>query len=207
MFQLHKNKINPNYLFNEIVRLKKIVNEPHQHLIEYFDQMKNEIDLEFEHVLNHLKTDVNINKTNISGDLKTSWIDIITEIDNFKNECSTKNLTLFALSQYIEQISKIEDELKLVLRSKNILDIVTQNQMKFKKIKKLINVLNFDIEKFLFNNKTIIYIDRKKCNEYELLNEFVDQTTSNNFQDLIGRLIIIQDYYLKDFEYTNLFSR
>ena len=55
MFQLHKNKINPNYLFNEIVRLKKIVNEPHQHLIEYFDQMKNEIDLEFEHVLNHLR--------------------------------------------------------------------------------------------------------------------------------------------------------
>ena len=70
MFQLHKNKINPNYLFNEIVRLKKIVNEPHQHLIEYFDQMKNEIDLEVEHVLNHLKTDFNINKTNISGDLK-----------------------------------------------------------------------------------------------------------------------------------------
>ena len=49
-------------------------------------------------------------------------------------------------------------------------------------------------------------MNRRKCNKYELLNGF-KSTELLNFQDLTGRLLIIQDYYLVNFDLIYLFLR
>lgn len=207
MFQFYKRK--KNSLFNDIDRLKKTVNNPEEYIWEYFDKIKNEIDLEYEHILINHADDYKFSKSEIDvyNNIKTSWIDLINEIDILKNEALNRISSIqFDSNQFVHKISKIEAELNIAILSKNILNIITFNQINFKKIKKSIDVLNFNINKYFFNGKTIIYINRKKCDEYECLNG-LNTKGSTNFQDLIGRLMIIQDYYIDNFDYINLFSR
>lgn len=166
--------------------------------------MKNEIDLEFEDILFHLSAD----GEDHSYDLKTIWISIINKIDKYKVECLEKlNSFQFNLTQFNEAINRIEDNMNIAIKSKNILDIFTDKQQKcFENVKKSIDEQNYGICKYLFNDKTKVYLNRQKCNEYELLNEF-SSTETITYHDLIGRLLIINDYYLNDIDYINLFSR
>lgn len=206
MFLSNKNKINSNDLFNQIEQLKDVIIDPESHVWKYFDDMNNEIDLEFENILDNFTDNGETNKDNYDY-LKITWIDIANKIHRFKNKCLNRiNSPGFDLSQYNEQIKTIENEFNLTINSKNLINLITKNQISFKKIKKLIDELNTNIYKFIFNNKTIMYINREKCNQYELINEF-GSPKSNDYRDLIGRLIIIQDHYLNDFDYFNLFSR
>lgn len=203
-FQSKATKLIHNDLFDELDHLKKILNDPEKYMWEHFYDIKNEIDLEFEELLFHLSAD----GEDDSYDLKTVWISIINEIDKFKVECLEKLHSFqFNLTQFNEAINIIEDNLKLAIKSKNILDTFTDKQQKcFENVKKSIDEQNYSICKYLFGDKTIVYLNRKKCNEYELLNEF-SSTETNTYHDLIGRLLIIKDYYLKDIDYINLFSR
>ena len=48
-------------LSDEIDRLRQIINDPEEYIWENFSKMKNEIDLEFEHILDDVTVEEQVN--------------------------------------------------------------------------------------------------------------------------------------------------
>ena len=198
------NNIDPKDLLEEINRIRKVLINPQEYIWEHFYDMKNEIDLEFEQVLNNLMEDDDTKEK-----LTNYWNDIIEKIDQFKTECLQKNFNFIQIDsiKHIETLNDIEQKLSIQIKSKSFLDIFTNYKFKnFKEIKALIDQENNNINSKLFNNKTYLYLNRSNCNKYEKLNKF-SIYYRKNLKDLIGRLLIVKDCYINSIDLIYKFVR
>jgi hypothetical protein len=130
------NEIN-NKNSNKIEDLKLKLKFPNYYLSDYLFNLKNEIDLSFsKKQLNEIQ---NGNETNLNR-INKQWIELINEIESFEDECVKKN----------QRKTRTTD---LLFKTKTYQEITSiQNQQQYEKI-------NYKIEKFIFSNKTISYME------------------------------------------------
>jgi hypothetical protein len=122
---------------NKIEDLKLKLKFPNYYLSDYLFNLKNEIDLSFsKKQLNEIQ---NGNETNLNR-INKQWIDLINEIESFEDECVKKHqrknkaTDLFKTKRFEQEINSI------------------QNEQQYAKI-------NYKIEKYIFSNKTISFME------------------------------------------------
>ena len=190
-------------LIEEIDQLKQILNHPEKYVWDYFYDLKNQIDLDFNKIDGTLKI-----RDDTKNDYVSTWTSLIDKLNDFKSKC-IQNINLFKinLSNYIKEINELEDLINNEINRQSVFNLFTNKTKKIKNLKELIKAKNIDIKKKLFLNKTIFYMNRDKCNIYEKLNDIKTSNDKVNLPNLIGRLIIVQDYYLDNIDYINLFMK
>ena len=148
------------YQIDEIKKMKKF---PRYFLAKYFDELKTKVDLKYA----------------LKIDEKEKYLEIINNIETFEqdayNRWKSKNICAFddEINILDENLVNIE---KLQLNKSNDLSKIITIQ---------INLLKYKIEKMLFGNKTISYID-KDSNLFLLSDSF---------------LLIINDEYISETNY------
>ena len=188
-----------SYLFNMLNQLKQIVNDPEDFIWEHFQNMKNIIDLEYKLALQGLNDE--------SEELIIVWTQKIEIIDKFQTECLQKihNNSSF-LNNSTEKIKKLEFELNMEMKNKSIFDIFTnEKNRKLENFKQLITTEEFNINKQLFSNKTLLYMNREECQNFKTLNDF-KKPNHTTLQDRVGRLVLVNDCYV-DIDYIYSFKK
>ncbi len=164
-------------LENELEKLFDILKFPGLYLANFFDELRNEIDLEFE---SH-KLSATLNQNNL---IKDNHKLIIERAKLFEKDCiqqlkdvNDSNTNLFT-SKYKQIIESIQAKFG---NFKSRVDNVNQSEyeLEFKNLIDLAYDTLNEMESYLFNNKSIFFLnDSKKINEKRLV------------------LIIINDNYL-----------
>jgi hypothetical protein len=143
-------------------KLKQIFQFPRFYLSEYFTNLKTEVDLAFS--LEEQQAD---DRT----EFKKNWVDMIQRIENFEQECFKKKKT----NVFNDVIS---DQVKFIELNLNDFNLDIQS---------LIDETIYKIEKELFLNKTLIFLDESKC-QTDILQNF-------NTENTVGKLVFINNEY------------
>jgi hypothetical protein len=141
-----------NEIINQIDELKQMQQFPRYFLSKYFEELKTQVDLKYA----------------LKLDEKDKYLEIINKIKSIEqdayNKWSSKHI-----NTYDDEIKLIEDKLNNDLN--NVTDII-----------KLIGEVKYKIEKIIFSNKTILFIDEKTRFYFD----------SNSF------LLIVNDEYISN---------
>lgn len=197
-------RLNFNELKEEIETLKLFINHPEDYLWDYFNSIKNEIDIEVaeQEILNSL------NETDST--LTHNWLKMLTKIDEFQKECLNSlpnNLKSKSKIKHLLNIKIIENQLDNTRDSIEIYNQEDRNGLfkRLKQIKEVILEERSKMEQCLFNNKTIIYFNSFECLQFQHANEMATFSLDNLFNDVtnktvlndskIGKLIIIANRY------------
>jgi len=168
-----EDSVETDFINEKFEHLKFLFECPRLFLSNFFNDLKAEIDSSFA-----LK-EQSINDKEI---LTENWTNIIKRVEEFELECfraKKKNEFQKEFQQEMsELISLIASDL-IRKKADNVLDdLISQNILK--------------IEKELFLNKTIVYLDESKM-ERNIFDEIDLETTA-------GKLLIINDQYLSSNE-------
>jgi hypothetical protein len=168
-----EDSVETDFINEKFEHLKFLFECPRLFLSNFFNDLKAEIDSSFA-----LK-EQSINDKEI---LTENWTNIIKRVEEFELECfraKKKNEFQKEFQQEMsELISLIASDL-IRKKADNVLDdLISQNILK--------------IEKELFLNKTIVYLDESKT-ERNIFDEIDLETTA-------GKLLIINDQYLSSNE-------
>ena len=163
-----------NEIINQIDELKQMQQFPRYFLSKYFEELKTQVDTKYA----------------LKLDEKDKYLEIINNIESFEqdayNKWSSKHI-----NTYDDEIKLIEDKLNNDLN--NVADIT-----------KLIGEVKYKIEKIIFLNKTILFIDKKtrfnpKSNSFLLIVN--DEYISNNLivnDEYISNYLIVNDEYISN---------
>ena len=164
--------------------------------------MKNKIDLEFKVALQYLN-----DESEEKNKQKVLWTQMIEIVDKFQTECLQKihNNSSY-LNNYTEVLHELEFELNREMRNKSLFDIFTnERNTKLENFKQLIAMTAFNINKNLFSNKTLLYLNTEECQKFKTLNDFIE-TKPMILKDRIGRLVIVNDCYV-NIDYIYAFNK
>jgi hypothetical protein len=146
-----------NETINQINELKQMQQFPRYYLAEYFHELKAQVDTKYA----------------LKLDEKDKYLEIINNIESFEQDAYNK-WSSKRINAYDDDIKLIEDKLN------NNLNNVTE-------IKKLIGEVKYKIEKMIFSNKTILFIDKKtrfnlKSNSFLLIvnDEYISNSLIRN---------------------------
>ncbi len=173
-----------NLIEKKLEILKLAINQPKLYLKLYFDDLKNQIDIQCESTLAIAKC-LNISENELYKVIENQLI-FIQEIESFQSFCLSNIqgayiFNFMFIEKNIESIeSKIQKtEIKNLFQQKVILKIIETN-------------LSY-IENKLFCNKTFIYLNNSKLNN---LNNFYIRTNTVKNDLSIGIIVCVQDEYL-----------
>jgi hypothetical protein len=159
-----------NEIINQIEELKQMQQFPRYYLSKYFEELKTQVDTKYA----------------LKLDEKDKYLEIINSIESFEQNAYNK-WSSKSINTYDDEIKLIEDKLNNNLNS--VSDIT-----------KLIGELKLKIEKMIFSNKTILFIDKKtrfnrKSNSYLLIvnDEYISNSLIENDSD--EKLIIKKELY------------
>ena len=146
-----------NEIINQIDELKQMQQFPRYFLSKYFEELKTQVDTKYA----------------LKLDEKDKYLEIINNIESFEQDAYNK-WSSKRFNTYDDEIKLIEDKLK------NNLNNVTE-------ITKLIGEVKYKIEKIIFSNKTILFIDEKtrfnpKSNSFLLIvnDEYISNSCIDN---------------------------
>lgn len=165
-------------LQEEFNQLKTLLTEPELYLWNYFSDLKNEIDLSFSK--NLLEEPEKHELINIH------WIEIIDKVKLFEQECiktnqqsATQSVQKFidanqaleeietTLNQLMEETEQVTEPKTKKLKRSNPHREEEEKQMRLKAVYETIYEQTIQIERILFLNKTMIFIDKIKWTAYE----------------------------------------
>jgi len=165
-------------LKNDFIKLKSLYEFPRLFLISHFSELRNKINNSFASI------EISTNVDNIKK-LDKNWSQMIEKINELKADYLGQLLpdaNLFAASAIShDDIDMIEKKLFIVIQSNKLNEIEA--------LKSEINAKIFFLEKILFKNKTIVFLD-KRNSKVELLNSKMDKNTT------AGKLLIVSNEYL-----------
>jgi Leucine-rich repeat (LRR) protein len=141
-----------NEIINQIEELKQMQRFPRYYLSNYFEELKTQVDTKYA----------------LKLDDKDKYLEIINSIESFEQNAYNK-WSSKSINKYDDEIKLIEDKLNNNLN--NVIDYT-----------KLIGELKLKIEKMIFLNKTILFIDKKTRFNFK----------SNSF------LLIVNDEYISN---------
>jgi hypothetical protein len=139
-----------NEIINQIDELKQMQRFPRYYLSKYFEELKTQVDTKYA----------------LKLDEKDKYLEIINRIESFEQNAYNK-WSSKSIKTYDDEIKLIEDKLNNNLN--NVINIT-----------KLIGELKLKIEKMIFSNKTILFIDKKTRFDFQF----------NSF------LLIVNDEYI-----------
>ena len=178
-----KFKEDLNECLNE---LNKNLNFPDLVVYENFSDLINEVDLAFE----------TKKYENDYGDFKidefnNKWSETIDEINDYKRTYSTEYFTdetKISVNKLLETLTtRVNDEL---------------NENSYQEIKSIISREIIRLQTILFSKKTILFIDKSKCEDQRLLrqNDFKMIVISDEFISKNG-VQLLKKKYFRDFYY------
>ena len=163
-------------LKNDFIRLKSLYEYPRLYLISHFGDLRYQINTSFASIPSSTNVD-NIKK------LDKNWSQIIKKVNELKTDClssmHTEANSFTPISQ--DDINLIEKKLFSVINSKKLNEI--------KALRSEINEKSFILEKHLFKNRTIVFLEKRNP-KLEHFNSKIDQNTT------AGKLLIIKNEYL-----------
>ena len=178
-------------LMSEFERLKFIFECPRLFICNHFDELRCQVDLTFCAKFNKSSHETTNNQQQAKSQLTENWTDIIKAIDSFEAKClKHKSLNKFNLVMSHETVQKIKAIERLIkqLSASNQED--QSDQVKY--AKNLIYDETFKIEKILFLNQTLVFLDESTCRIKNVFNK-----------SSVGKLLLIRNEYFgqKSIEY------
>ena len=165
---VNKNNMNSvNFLKQSLEELKEVYDEPMQLVESTFKDLKVEIENTINSLVNNKKRD----------EFKSKLNEMITKLSHLESECVNN---YFKIKPIKERIEEIENK---------IIQVTDKSDYLYDLIKKE----KHDLKKLIFSNKTVIYLDKNKCENKFLFNE------KNPF-----KLIIITNEYYNSILIDNL---
>ena len=166
--------------------LKSITNSPKLYLINYFDDIRKQIDIESQIYMNKKKLGAELKERALEEQLK-----MINEVDSFQKKCLNHLAT-----HPIDQLNlDAFENLDLNDKSSKV------------GLEKLLYCELYARKKALFMNTGLLFLDNEKCMLYSSndYNEETDKWDKKRPIDsiLFGVLILVQDEFL---EYSNKFK-
>jgi len=129
-----------NEIKKQIDELKQMQQFPRFHLSKYFDEIKAQVDIKY---ASKLTAQVEYSQFSQSNKYKDKYLEIISNIESFEKEAYNNSKSI---NSFDNEIKLIEEKLN---NSSNNLTSIT----------KLIDEVKYKIEKILFSNKSILFID------------------------------------------------
>ena len=154
-------------------QLKAAVENPGLVLSNHFDELLNQVDLEYAAML-HV-----VSRSGRSQQICSDYSVFIARIEQFKLECISR-LTAHSVESYGKQFELIESKLKLISQNSELVELKT-----------LISHSLFELEAALFANKSLIYLNNKAISQ---INQKHRNLFSNQ-QHSIGILLTVTDEY------------
>ena len=170
------------------------------YIYEHFSEMRLKVDMAF-------TSKVMDESESIKYQIDKNWFEIIDEIKIFENECLEKNkLTKSCID--VEQLDKLNAKLteelakvkeKMFEANESYFDSIVI-QTAINDFEKLIGEIRYNLEKHLFLNKTISFLERE-----------VNQKEKHFFSKMLrnittGKLIIIPEVYFTQNQITKSFK-
>ena len=168
-------EIKKQQILKKLEDLKLIIEMPKLYLANYFQDLRNKVDLEM--VSKQILHNNHIEKKN---ELNQIWIEMISKIDSFEKECKNKD----ELKSNLNQI----EEIRIMLENNN-------GAKNLEIIEDKIQEEEFNLLKKLFQNKTIIYDFFEKQQQQDEEEDDIEEEEEQK-QDTQKRLIIIDDEYV-----------
>lgn len=190
----------------KIEKFQSIIQSPEMHLHEYFSEMKFKIDLLFDPLIIESESETKKNKQ------ADNWLEIIDRIKLFEYECITyhsMNRFEFNTEQFDELETKLNEflisvESKLIeYQDENkLIDLPLQSQgnQAIINLTKQIDKIQFNLDKSLFLNKTIVFLERDTNLDKE---EFFVRMDSS---ETVGKLFIISNIFFSTNEINEAFK-
>jgi len=169
-----------NEIIDQIEELKQMQRFPRYYLSKYFEELKTQVDTKYA----------------LKLDDKDKYLEIINRIESFEQDAYNK-WSSKSIKTYDDEIKLIEDKLNNNLNS--VIDIT-----------KLIGELKLKIEKIIFSNKTILFIDERFyfiSNSFLLIvnDEYISNSLIENDSDekLITRNVLYNIILKEKLKNTN----
>lgn len=187
-------------LCKEFDKIKEL-NIPSIYIGNFFSDLRCEIDLAYS------RKKKNLSAENIKI-LTENWNAMTNKVNKYERDCFN-NQTLnpvseIDLAETTQKIKLIEvklEELRLLLETLSqsefrSIDAATNEALKKKnellvETDQLIEKLKYKMERILFMNMTIIFLERNKCQNKEIFEELDEETT-------VGKLILITNEYFSN---------
>lgn len=166
-----------NRLNKDLDALKSLFQLPRLYLSDFFTDLKRDIDLAvMQHGLN-----INRDNTEQHNTLSKVWVSMVDRVCQFENECYQK----CRLNKFNPNVNKELSETITLIETK-LQNLTTKEDAK--EINELIYDNVYQLEKIIFINKTITFVDKKICKLCELFNEMDVKIT-------FGKLLIVNNQY------------
>ena len=166
-------------LNKEFHSLKSIFESPAKYLSSHFKSLRCQVDDAFVQKMLSEQDEVIKKETN------KKWGDMVEVINLFEKEC-LNNLKI----NFKQNERTINSELQIIQIKINSLPLKI-NYEHTKEIKHLIENEIFSLQNMLFMNKTMVFLDRNKCEE----NSIISYANFDYSKTTIGKLVIIKNYY------------
>jgi len=207
-----------NELDNEISNLKTNLNDPYLYVYNYFYELKRTIDIDFTSKEIELIEEGNDNNLIEINNLNTDWNLLVDKIELFETECKkSKHLHINYLTLMEEKLSMIDLNLNNLksyndtFANKKTIQFNRLVKSLYEETKEMIQQIKHEFGKYLFINKTIVYLS--KADYLKEINNNIDDNDDyfkplKCFQKLnIGKLILITNEYINEENInTNLFT-
>ncbi len=186
-------------LKSQIESLKQSCNEPillRLAIANHFISLRNELDKEY-------KQNLTINQNDLQkiDNLNRIWQNSIKKIESFECQINSYKLSENILTAACERLKKIE---AMILDS-------SSDEKNLNAIDQFIKNEKNQLNKQLFQNKTIFFLDAQQCVDLRLKNYlwqseaqsyetswFEDDENDENNEITIGKLVLINDEFLGD---------
>ena len=172
-----------------IEKLKMLVELPRLYLSNYFSDIRTEIDLAF------FEKELGIFDAENRVKLRRNWQEMIDSVNSFEEECLIgRSIKKFKEISFGSKpiVDCMEEKYDSALKTKNDYEL------------KLLEDLAYDemckIEKKLFQNKTIFFLNRTKSNNSKLFLDYLNIYTKLDIKTSVGKLLIISNYYFGEKE-------
>ena len=184
-----------NELKKEFNELKVAYNYPQLYIWNHFSSIRAEIDLSAnQHLINHKLNNLEENQ------LLDNWLLMIDHVNLLENETVNHFTKGLSCSNLETRLNLIENELS------------NQETIKLNIVKDMLNEVFKKLEKILFMNRTILFVDKDEYFKTEAIriqekkdNEFVHyyKIDINLFDKMdqnttFGKLIILNEYFSKE---------
>lgn len=171
-------------LVKEYEQFKLLLECPRLFICNYFNELKRKIDLAFADLNSQLEYAHQEN-----SDLNRNWSQIIHLIDSVEMKCLKSN----KLNRFAFKFSQ-ETNQKLKLIERVVKQVSKQED--YNCVLNLIYDEMYKIEKNLFQNQTLVFLDRKKCKLNRIFRLIDDDVSA-------GKLIFVKNEYFgkKSIEY------
>jgi hypothetical protein len=190
---------NNNLLEEKLNALKLAFEFPRSYLSDYFIDLRSKIDLAFVKKRFNLKEQLEKSIKLVDGanfdeiynekseELNDNWIKMIDKVNEFESFVfqvrTTNKLTFDLTNQIAEQIKEISHKMNDL---GNGVDESLFNEINFQIYDNL-----FQIEKYLFRNQCIYFVDREKCES----NKYGRMLIGLDYKTTAGKLVIVTNEY------------